>query len=436
VTGVRVARVLLMRRLRHRHTWPRNRSGDDGAFKRISAPTLIAHVVAARAGPWAPSRRRVQDRRGAAAVASMLVGLSLISLVLGACGHQPNVRVRDAQADALRALSARADRLADQGEFSGAVLVAKDGRVLFSRAYGLADRERRVPNTVGTRFRIGSMSKMFTAVAIMQLVEAGKVKLTAPLGTYMPDYANRAVATRVTIGQLLTHTGGTGNLPLRDVLAHRNELRTLADYMRRYGRRGLDFQPGSRWSYSSYGFVLLGRVIEKVTARSYYDYVQQHVYAPAGMNHSGSLPEDQAVPARSIGYMKLPTTGARVPNTDTLPYRGNSAGGGYSTVEDLGRFAQALLNHRLLSPYRTQLLITGKVPAAPAFGRRYAYGFVDDRDAGGNGWVGHGGAALGMNGDLRIYPDSGYVVAVLANIDPPPAQRISDYPDARLPTRR
>ena len=163
------------------------------------------------------------------------------------------------------------------------MLVAKDGRVLFSHAYGLADRKGRIPNTLRTRFRIGSMNKMFTAVAILQLVEAGKVKLTAPLGKYLPDYPNREVATKVTIHQLLTHTGGTGNISFPDFLAHRKELRTHADYVKRYGKRGLEFEPGSGWAYSSYGFLLLGVVIEKVTGQSYYDYVQQHVYAPAGM---------------------------------------------------------------------------------------------------------------------------------------------------------
>jgi len=111
---------------------------------------------------------------------------------------------RMTQADALNALASRADRLAAADEFSGAVLIAKERRVLFSRAYGLADRERRIPNTVRTRFRIGSMNKMLTAVAILQLVEAGKVKLTAPLGTYLPDHPNRDVATKVTIEHLLT----------------------------------------------------------------------------------------------------------------------------------------------------------------------------------------------------------------------------------------
>lgn len=339
---------------------------------------------------------------------------------------------RMTEADALKALSARANKLAGEDELSGAVLIAKDDRVLFSHAYGLADHNRGIPNTIGTRFRIGSMNKMFTAVAILQLVEAGKVKLTAPLGTYLPDYPNREVATKVTIHQLLTHTGGTGDIfgPVFD--AHRKELRSLADYVKLYGKRGLEFAPGSRWAYSNYGFILLGVVIEKVTGQSYYDYVHAHIYAPAGMTRSGSLPEDQAVPDRSTGYTKPPGTTAWVPNTDTLPYRGTSAGGGYSTVDDLARFAHALLSHKLLSPHSTKLLMAGKVETGA--GTRYAYGFEDARAADGNGWVGHGGGAPGMNGDLRIYPKSGYVVAVLANIDPPAAQRISEYLDTRLPT--
>jgi D-alanyl-D-alanine carboxypeptidase len=154
------------------------------------------------------------------------------------------------------------------------------------------------------------------------------------------------------------------------------------------------------------------------------------------MTRSGSLPETQAVAGRSIGYTKPAGATAWVPNIDTLPYRGSSAGGGYSTVGDLARFAYALLGHKLLGPDATKLLITGKAEASLTPGARYAYGFEDARDADGNGWVGHGGGAPGMNGDLRIYPKSGYVVAVLANLDPPAAQVISEYLDARLPTER
>ena len=322
---------------------------------------------------------------------------------------------------------------AAQDRFSGAVLVAANGPVLFSGAYGLADRERGIPNIIQTRFRIGSMNKMFTAVAILQLTEAGTVGLTAPLGEYLTRYPDRDTAAKVTIGHLLTHAGGTGDIFGPEFEAHRQELRTLGDYVQLYGGRGLEFEPGSRWQYSNYGFILLGAVIEQVTGQSYYDYVQAHIYQPAKMTATGSQPEHQAAPDRSEGYTTPPGTAAWVLTTGTLPYRGTSAGGGYSTVEDLARFARALLGHQLLPPGSTQLLITGKTELAP--GVRYAYGFEDLRDAEGNGPVGHGGGAPGMNGDLKIYPKSGYIVVVLANMDPPAAQRIADWLDARLPAQ-
>jgi D-alanyl-D-alanine carboxypeptidase len=350
--------------------------------------------------------------------------------------EHPRTEVRGSEADALKALSVRADKLARDDELSGAVLVAKDGRVLFRRAYGLADRKRRVPNTLRTRFRIGSMNKMFTAVAILQLVEAGKVELNARLGAYLPDYPNREVATKVTIHQLLTHTGATGDIFGPDFDDHRQELRALADYVKLYGKRELEYEPGSFWAYSNYGFILLGVVIEKVTGQSYYDYVQEHVYARAGMTRSGSLAEARAVSDRSIGYTKPPGTTTWVPNTDTLPYRGTSAGGGYATVGDLARFAHALLSHKLLGPDSTWRLLAGKTEPLMDSRVRYAYGFFDARRAGGNGWVGHGGGAPGMNGDLRIYPKSGYVVAVLTNLDPPAADQITEHLDRRLPPER
>lgn len=334
-------------------------------------------------------------------------------------------RLTVGEAEGIADLKATLRRMVRTGDFSGSVLIAKNGKVLFGRAYGLADRERRIPNTLDTRFRIGSMNKMFTAVAILQLVEAGKVELSAAFGKYVADYPNKDVAGKVTIHQLLTHTGGTGDIFGRNFDAHRKELRTLGDYVDLYGKRGLEFEPGSRWSYSNYGFILLGVVIEKVTGQSYYDYVQEHIYEPAGMTRTGSLSENQAVPDRSIGYTKRPGTTKWVPNTDWLPFRGTSAGGGYSTVTDLARFAGALMDHRLLRPSFTARLITGKAEVQRA--EKYAYGFFDRRDRNGRGSVGHPGGAPGMSGELVIYPRSGHVVAVLANIDPPATHRVTGW---------
>jgi CubicO group peptidase (beta-lactamase class C family) len=337
------------------------------------------------------------------------------------------------EGEVLAGVQALVGKSAGQDRFSGAVLVAKDGQVLFSGAYGLADRERGIPNTSQTRFRIGSMNKMFTGVAIVQLAEAGKLELTAPVGEYLTGYGNREVAARVTVHHLLTHTGGTGNIFGPEFTAHRQELRALGDYVRLYGDRELAFEPGSQWKYSNYGYILLGAVVEEVTGQTYYDYVNARIFQPANMTETGSQPEHEAVPDLSTGYTKPPGMTTWVANTDTLPWRGTSAGGGYSTAGDLARFARALLDHRLLRDDSTRLLITGKADITP--GARYAYGFADHRDAEGNGSVGHDGGAPGMNGSLWICPKSGYAVVALANMDPPAAQRIASWLDARLPSR-
>ncbi len=315
--------------------------------------------------------------------------------------------------------------------FAGAVLVAKDGKPVFEQAYGLADREHKIPNTLGTRFRIGSMNKMFTAVATLQLAQAGKLRLQDPIGKYLTDYPNKDLASKVTIHQLLTHTGGTGDIFGPEFAAHRLELRTIDDYVKLYGKRAVKFQPGSAWAYSNYGFILLGAVIETVSGESYYDYVRKHVYAPAGMTSTGSEPENVAVPDRSIGYTE--ENGKLQPNTDTLPYRATSAGGGYSTVEDLLRFANALQQNKLLDAQRTQLLTTGKVDM-PGVSRRYAYGFGDGM-INGTRCFGHNGGAPGMNGDLDICPGNHYVVTVLANMDPDAAQKIEDFITNRMPEK-
>jgi len=294
----------------------------------------------------------------------------------------------------------------------------------------LADRDKKIPTKLGTQFRIGSMNKMFTATAILQLVQAGKIQLTDPLGKYLNDYPNKDVATKVTIHHLLTHTGGTGDFFGPQFDAHRLELRKLEDYVKLYGTRGLAFEPGSKWEYSNYGFLLLGLVVQKVSGQDYYEYVRDHIFTQAGMRSSGSLPESEHVPDRSVGYTKEDSESWQ-PNTNTLPWRGTSAGGGYSTVEDLLRFATAITSHKLLDEHYTELLTTGKVDAR---GSKYAYGFSDNT-TGGIRWFGHGGGAPGMNGDLRIFPQSGYVIAVLANLDPPAASRVAQFITERLPVK-
>ncbi len=329
------------------------------------------------------------------------------------------------------ALRVYIDSRAATDRFSGAVLITRNGKQVFAGAYGLADREKQIPNKLDTRFRIGSMNKMFTAVAIAQLAEAGKLRLDHPLAEYLPDYPNAAVARKVKIEHLLTHTGGTGDIFGPEFEKNRLKLRDLSDYVALYGKRDLKFEPGSKWEYSNYGFLLLGVLIEKISGESYYDYVRKHISKPAGMTRTDSLAENEQVEDRSVGYTRRAQQWA--PNTDTLPYRGTSAGGGYSTVLDLARFAQALTGHKLLSAKYTELVTTGKVDT-PMGGGKYAYGFFDNRSDGVR-LFGHGGGAPGMNGEFRIFPESGYAVAVLANLDPPAASVIADFITDRLPAR-
>ncbi|MFN2407353.1 MAG: serine hydrolase domain-containing protein [Pyrinomonadaceae bacterium] len=335
------------------------------------------------------------------------------------------------ESELITATRKKMDEMAAADRFSGAVLVGKNGKTAFAQAYGLADREKKTPNTLKTRFRLGSMNKMFTAVATLQLVQSGKLDLKAPFGNYLTDYPNKDVASKVTVEQLLMHTGGTGDIFGPEFDKKRLELKTLQDYVKLYGNRALDFAPGSRWQYSNYGFLLLGVLVEKVSGQSYYDYVQEHIFKPAGMTATASEPEEQTVAERSVGYTRF--TGPPLkPNTETLPYRGTSAGGGYSTVEDLFRFATALQTHKVLNAQYTEMLTTGKTDTPG--GGKYAFGF-QDATVNGTRCFGHGGGAPGMNGDLKICPGPGYVIAVLANMDPPAAGRVSDFITNRLPAK-
>ena len=337
---------------------------------------------------------------------------------------------RMTERDALAAFREKLQQESGADRFSGAALVAKNGTPIFTSALGMADRDKKIPNTLNTKFRIGSMNKMFTATAVLQLAQNGKLKLSDPVGKYLTDYPNKNIATKVTIEQLLSHTGGTGDFFGPEFDKHRLELKTLDDYVKLYGAREPKYEPGSRWEYSNYGFLLLGLVVEKASGQDYYAYVREHIYKPAGMTSTDSLPEDQTVADRSVGYTKFGGSAVWKPNIDTLPYRGTSAGGGYSTVGDLLAFATAVQNHKLLDAEHTNLLTTGHTQITE--GEKYAYGFMDKTEGGVRSF-GHGGGAPGMNGDLTIYPASGYVIVVLANLDPPAASRPANFVGNRLP---
>lgn len=319
----------------------------------------------------------------------------------------------------------RLDALESEDKVSGSFLLARNGQPLFEWHGGLADREASVAVSPTTRFRFASLGKMFTAVAILQLVDAGKVSLDKPLSTYLPDYPNRAVADAVTVRQLLNHTGGTGEVFGDAFNRISNTLRTHHDYWAAFAARPLEFEPGSRDGYSNYGYILLGSVIEAISGTSYYDYVEQHVYRPAGMSSTGAEPEAEAVPRRAHAYTR--TDGRWTRETESLPWRGTAAGGGYTTAGDLMRFAAALNNGTLLSA--TSLDAATRAQNHKAW---YGYGFMVSGE-GGQRQFGHEGGAPGSNAVLNVKPAAGYVVIGLSNVDPAAMENTVNYVTQRLP---
>jgi CubicO group peptidase (beta-lactamase class C family) len=327
---------------------------------------------------------------------------------------------------------------ASADRFSGVVLVGRGQTVALREARGFADLERRTPVVSETRFNLGSMNKMFTAVAVAQLAQAGKLKFTDTIGVHLPDYPNKDAAARVTIEQLLTHTSGMGNIFGAQYDARRDTLLRVADYLALFASEPLRFEPGARWEYSNGGYIVLGAIVERVSGESYDDYVRRHVFEPAGMGHTGSFPKTDPPPNTAVGLTRgggmqrrapepgvspVAPPGPRRSNLEHLPGRGSPAGGGYSTAEDLMRFSSALLENRLLSREYTDLVLAGKAPTPRG---KYGYGF-SERLVGGRRVVGHNGGFPGVNAELHILPDTGEVVVVLSNLDPPSATQLADF---------
>jgi CubicO group peptidase (beta-lactamase class C family) len=327
----------------------------------------------------------------------------------------PPVAKNMTDAQIAASLGAYLDELSAGDKFSGVVLVAKDGKPIFEKAYGLANKAKNIPNNRETKFNLGSMNKMFTSVAIAQLVQAGKLSFDDTVGKHLPDYPNKDVANKVTIHHLLTHTSGLGSYWNAKFEARKGSIKTVSDYISLFADEPVAVEPGKRFQYSNSGFIVLGAIIEKAAGQSYYDYVREHIYKPAGMTHTDAYEMTADTPNLAMGYATDGEKGSRRENSGTRPNRGGPAGGGYSTVEDLLRFHAALRNHKLLNQKYTELITAGKVEMG---GAKYAYGFGDEV-INGKRVFGHNGGAPGIASDLSMYPELGYTSVVMTNYDPP-----------------
>ncbi len=300
------------------------------------------------------------------------------------------------EAEAVKETRAYLDALVKRDLFSGTVLLAKGEQTLLLESYGMANKDFAIPNTADTKYNIGSINKIFTQTALMQLRDEGKVDFSKTLRTYLPDYPS-GIADRITLQQILQHASGLGDIfgPAYDAMP-KDKLRRLSDYLPLFVEKPLEFEPGQGKRYSNAGYVLLGLVIEKVSGMTYDDYVRTRIFAPLGMNDTAAYESDAVVPKRAVGYTR-DDDGTLRANNHMRPGRGSSAGGGYSTVGDLQRFTRG----------------AGKILSATSF----------DRFIGTNPMVGWAGGSPGVNGIVEM--GGGYTLIVLANYDPPAAEEVA-----------
>lgn len=306
-------------------------------------------------------------------------------------------------------------------QFSGVVLVAKESVPLFERAYGLANREKDVANQTSTRFSFASVGKMFTAVAIAQLVEQGKLNYDQPFDQLLPDYASD-VAAKITVDQLLTHRSG-----IPDFFADREAFARVKDspdpqrdYVSVFVNEPLRFPPGERFEYSNSNYIILGAIVERLSGLAFPEYLRQHVFAPAGMTQTSLSAEGIEEQMLATKYTQMDEDeqlglGPRRPSSISGTNNGSAAGGGVTTARDLWKFDRALRTHKLLSAAATQQLLIDRVDY-PRPGYRYGYGFICRR-AGEEHVAGHSGGFPGVDAQFDMYLDSGYTIIVLANYE-------------------
>ena len=304
-------------------------------------------------------------------------------------------------------------RLADADVFSGAVLLAKDGVPVYKAVYGTANKDYGVPNKIDTKFNLGSMNKMFTAVAVAQLVEKGKLSFDDPLSKFIPDFPDAESAKKIQIKHLLSHTAGLGGyFSKRYQDTSRAKLRTVDDMMALAKQdEKLLFEPGTKWQYSNTGMLVLGKIIEIVSGQNYYDYVRENIYKPAGMVNTDAYELDKVNLNLAVGYHKTFTDNGIIWSNNVFQHvmRGGPQGGGYSTVEDLLRFDQALRSGKLVSPALVKVLTT---PKPELNSPNYGYGFAANTVA---GTAGHSGGFTGIHSNLSMFLNSGWSAIVMSN---------------------
>ena len=329
------------------------------------------------------------------------VGLASLTLILTASsatfGAAPDV-ARMEQAIDLRVST---------GQFMGTVLVAESGKFLINKGYGSANLEWKVPNSPSTKFRLGSVTKQFTAACILLLEERGKLKIEDPVKTYLPDAP--AAWDQITIFNLLTHTSGIPNFTeLPEFRGTETKPTTPEELVARFRDKPLDFAPGTSWHYSNSGYVLLGYLLEKISGQPYSKFLQDNIFTPLGMKDSGYDSNTEVIPRHAVGYAPGPGGPVVAGYIDmSIPF---SAGGLYSTTGDLLRWEQALYGGKVLTAASLRKMTT-------PFRENYALGLGVRKTASGDRIFSHSGGLEGFNTWVGYLPGKDVAVIVLANLN-------------------
>jgi CubicO group peptidase (beta-lactamase class C family) len=308
-------------------------------------------------------------------------------------------------------------------QFNGTALVAENGKVIYKGAFGPANIEWDIPNTPDTKFRLGSITKQFTATVILQLVEQGKIKLDAKLTDYLPEY-RKDTGDKVTIHHLLTHTSGIPSYTSQPGFfenVSRNPYK-VDEFVKKYASGDFEFQPGSKYTYNNSGYFLLGAIIERVTGKTYEQVLQANIFDPAGMKNTGYDHHDTIISKRASGYRKTPDGYTNAPYLDmSIPY---AAGSLYSTVEDLYLWDQALYTDKLLTAQSKALMYK-------PFLDDYAYGWVvtnasfkqNDQPV---QVITHNGGINGFTTTIVRFPKEKNLIVMLDNTGSEYLDRLSD----------
>lgn len=297
--------------------------------------------------------------------------------------------------------------------FSGAVLIAKNDSVLFKKAYGFAHFGHSIKNNIETKFSYASIGKSFTAVAIFQLIQKGKISLKDNVGKFLPNYPNETVRDSVTIELLLRHRSGLPNYfhSEKYLNTSKSKFRTIEDLQNLYENEQLEFKPNTQFAYRNTNYIVLGRIIEIVSQMPYEDYIKKHIFSIVSMKNTGNFDIDLNIKNTAENYTLSDIYPNQLQKTIFMgTAKGGPAGGGYSTVDDLYKFALAFKNNKFLNTSNTNII--KKEPKNDWYG--YGMQFAGAK---GSGIYGHSGGHYGVGAEWRVFEKQNYIVTLLTNKD-------------------